>query len=97
MPGKFVKALKTIGRKWFIFLVVVIIIVFFFEQIAAIIITIITIVLFGISYVPTLIFSKKLNKFLGNINVIDDKTVSRKLKRPLSQVRENVQVIKKSK
>ena len=96
MPGKFVKALKTIGRKWFIFLVVVIIIVFFFEQIAAIIITIITIVLFGISYVPTLIFSKKLNKFLGDINVIDDKTVSRKLKRPLSQVQEKMYKLSKN-
>jgi len=96
MPGKFVKALKTIGRKWFIFLVVVIIIIFFFEQIVAIIITIITIILFGISYVPTLIFSKKLNKFLSNINVIEDKSVARRLKRPLSQVQEKMYKLSKN-
>ena len=95
MPGKFVKALKTIGRKWFIFLIVVIIIIFFFEQIAAIIITIITIILFGISYVPTLMFSKKLNKFLSNINVIEDKSVARRLKRPLSQVQEKMYKLSK--
>ena len=56
MPGKFVKTLKTIGRKWFIFLVAVILIVFFFNQLAAIIITIITIILFALSYVPTRLF-----------------------------------------
>jgi len=95
MPGKFVKALKTIGRKWFIFLIVVIIIIFFFEQIVAIIITIITIILFGISYVPTLMFSKKLNKFLSNINVIEDKSVARRLKRPLSQVQEKMYKLSK--
>ena len=96
MPGKFVKALKTIGRKWFIFLVVVIIIIFFFEQIVAIIITIITIILFGISYVPTLMFSKKLNKFLSNINVIEDKSVARRLNRPLSQIQEKMYKLSKN-
>ena len=96
MPGKFVKALKTIGRKWFIFLIVIILIVFFFNQIAAIIITIITIVLFGISYVPTLMFSKKLNKFLSNINVIEDKVVARRLKRPLAQVQEKMYKLSKN-
>ncbi|MHA1320536.1 MAG: hypothetical protein ACTSQ1_12100 [Promethearchaeota archaeon] len=95
MPGKFVKALKAIGRKWFIFLIVVIIIVFFFEPIVAIIITIITIVLFGLSYVPTLIFSKKLNKFLSTINVIEDKSAARRLKRPLSQVQEKMYKLSK--
>ena len=96
MPGKFVKTLKTIGRKWFIFLIVVIIIIFFFEQIAAIIITIITIILFGISCIPTLMFSKKLNKFLSNINVIEDKSVARRLKRPLSQVQEKMYKLSKN-
>lgn len=96
MPGKFAKALKTIGRKWFIILIVIILIVFFFNQIAAIIITIITIVLFGISYVPTLMFSKKLNKFLSNINVIEDKVVARRLKRPLAQVQEKMYKLSKN-
>ena len=86
MPGKFVKILKTIGRKWFIFLVAVILIVFFFNQLAAIIITIITISLFALSYVPTLLFHKKLDKFLNEVDSIEDKTVARKLKRPLTQI-----------
>jgi len=96
MPGKFVKALKTIGRKWFIFLIVTILIVFFFNPFAAIIITIITIILFGISYVPTLLFSKKLNRFLSNITVIEDKVVARRLKRPLAQVQEKMYKLSKN-
>ena len=96
MSGKFVKALKTIGRKWFIFLVLVILIVFIFNQIAAIIITIITIVLFGLSYVPTLLFSKNLNKFLSNIDVIDDKNIARRLKRPLSLIQDKLYKLSKN-
>ncbi len=80
----------------FIILIVIILIVFFFNQIAAIIITIITIVLFGISYVPTLMFSKKLNKFLSNIDVIDDKRVARRLKRPLTSIQEKMYKLSKN-
>ena len=95
MPRKFVKTLKTIGRKWFIFLVAVIIVVFIFYPIAAIVITIITIVLFALSYVPTLLFYKKLNKFLSGVHSIDDKTVARKLKRPLAQLQEKMNKLSK--
>ena len=96
MSGKFVKALKTIGRRWFIFLIIAILIVFIFNQIAAIILVIITIVLFGLSYIPTLLFSKKLNKFLNNIDFIDDKSVSRNLKRPLALIQEKMYKISKN-
>ncbi len=95
MPGKFVKTLKTIGRKWFIFLVAVVLIVFIFNQLAAIIITIITVVLFALSYVPTLLFYKKLDKFLNGVDSINDKTLARKLKRPLVQIQESMYKLSK--
>jgi len=95
MPRKFVKTLKTIGRKWFIFLVAIIIVVFIFYQIAAIIITIITIVLFALSYIPTVLFYKKLNKFLSGVNSIDDKTIARKLKHPLAQIQDKMNKLSK--
>ncbi|MFW9949045.1 MAG: hypothetical protein ACFFKA_02830 [Candidatus Thorarchaeota archaeon] len=95
MPGKFVKTLKTIGRKWFIFLVVIILIVFIFNQLAAIIITIITIVLFALSYIPTMLFYKKFNKFLNEFDSIDDNNVARKLKRPLAQIQERMYKLSK--
>jgi predicted RND superfamily exporter protein len=95
MPGKFVKTLKTIGRKWFIFLVVVILIVFIFNQLAAIIITIITLVLFALSYVPTLLFYKKFDNFLNGVDSIDDKTAARKFKQPVTQIQEKMYKLSK--
>ncbi len=95
MPSKFVKTLKTIGRKWFIFLVIAILIVFIFYPLAAIIMTVITIVLFALSYIPTLFFNKKLKKFLSDCSSIEDKMVARKLKRPLPQIQEKMHHLSK--
>ena len=95
MPGKFVKTIKTLGRWWFIFLVAVILIVFIFNQLVAIIITIITIVLFGLSYVPNLFFYRKLDKYLNETDTIDDTTVSKKLKKPLAEVQEKMYKLSK--
>jgi len=95
MPSKFVKTLKTIGRKWFIFLIIAILIVFIFYQLAAIIMTIICIVLFALSYIPTLFFNKKLKKLLPNYSSIEDKVVARKLKRSLPQIQEKMHNLSK--
>jgi len=95
MTRKFVKTLKRIGRKWFIFLVAIIIVVFIFYPIAAIIITIITIILFALSYIPTFMFYKKLDKFLSGVDLIDDKTVARKFKRPLAPIQEKMNKLSK--
>ncbi len=95
MPSKFVITLKTIGRKWFIFLVIAILIVFIFYQLAAIIMTVVTIVLFALSYIPTLIFNKKLKKLLLDYSSIEDKMVARKLKRSLPQIQEKMHDLSK--
>jgi len=95
VPSKFVKTLKTIGRRWFIFLIITILIVFIFYQLVAIILTIITIVLFALSYVPTLFFNKKLKKLLPNYSSIEDKMVARKLKRSLPQIQEKMHNLSK--
>ncbi len=95
MPSKLVKTLKTIGRKWFIFLVIAILIVFIFYQLAAIIMTVVTIVLFALSYIPTLFFNKKLKKLLSDYSSIEDKMVARKLKRSLPQIQEKMHDLSK--
>lgn len=95
MPSKFVRTLKTIGRKWFIFLVIAILIVFIFYQLAAIIMTIITLVLFALSYIPTLFFNKKLKNFLSDYSSIEDKIVARKLKRSLPKIQEKMHNLSK--
>jgi hypothetical protein len=95
MLGKFVKTLKTIGRWWFIFLVAIILVVFLFNQLAAIIITVITITLFALSYVPTQLFYRRLDKNLNKVKIVDDKTLARKLKRPLAQIQDKMFKISK--
>jgi len=95
MPSKFVKILKKVGRKWFIFLIIAIFIVFIFYHVAAIIMTVITIIIFTLSYIPTLFFNKKLKKFLSDYNSIEDKVVARKLKRSLPQIQEKMYKLSK--
>ena len=57
--------------------------------------TIITIVLFALSYIPTLILNKKLKKLLSDYSSIEDKMVARKLKRSLPQIQEKMHRLSK--
>ena len=57
--------------------------------------TIICIVLFALSYIPTLFFNKKLKKLLPNYSSIEDKVVARKLKRSLPQIQEKMHNLSK--
>jgi hypothetical protein len=96
MTSKFVKYLKSIGRKWFVFLVVIIIIVFIFNQIAALIMTVITLAFFVLSYIPNVIFNKKLAGVLNNVMIIDDKTLARKLKQSLAKIQKKMYTLSKN-
>ncbi len=90
MPKKYIIAIKTIGRKWFLFLVVLIIIIAFFFQILALWMTGITLFLFLLSFIPGLLFKNKLNKFLKNYSKIEDEMIARKINKPLSEIREEL-------
>ena len=57
--------------------------------------TVITIIIFTLSYIPTLFFNKKLKKFLSDYNSIEDKVVARKLKRSLPQIQEKMYKLSK--
>jgi len=81
MPKKLTVILKSIGRKWFFILIFVIIIVAIFNLQVGIWMTIITLILYGLSYIPNLIFGNKLKRFLKNQKSIDDKAIARSLKR----------------
>jgi hypothetical protein len=93
MPKKYIVILKTIGRKWFLILVVVIIIIFFITPVAAIWMTIITIILYLLSYIPELFFSRRLMRFMLKFYSLDDKTIARKLKRPLDKIQEKLFIL----
>ncbi|MHA2035407.1 MAG: hypothetical protein ACW98X_03175 [Promethearchaeota archaeon] len=90
MPKKYIVFLKTIGRKWFAFLIIAIIVITFFNPIAAIWMAVITIILFVLSYIPRLFFKNKLHKFMKGFYKIEDELIARKLKKSLEKVREEM-------
>ncbi|MGV9200297.1 MAG: hypothetical protein ACOC44_17295 [Promethearchaeia archaeon] len=90
MPRKITVFLKSVGRKWFIFLLVIILIVFIYNQELAIWLTVIAIILILLSYVPELLFSTKLTRFMKKYYMIEDDTVAQELERPLREVRQKM-------
>ncbi|MHA1986887.1 MAG: hypothetical protein ACW98D_09630 [Promethearchaeota archaeon] len=90
MPKKYIVFFKTIGRKWFVFLVILIVIIAFFNQILAIWMAGITIALFLLSYIPRFFFKNKIHKFMKGFYKIEDELIARKLKKTLKKVREEM-------
>ncbi|MFX0142787.1 MAG: hypothetical protein ACFE9C_01820 [Candidatus Hodarchaeota archaeon] len=90
MPKKYIVIIKTIGRKWFLFIVAVILIVAIYDTIVAIWMSGITLVLFLLSYIPRLLFKRKLNKFLKKFYKIEDDLIARKFKKPLQKIQDDM-------
>lgn len=90
MPKKYIVIIKTIGRKWFIFLVAIILIVAIYNTVAAIWMSGITLVLFLLSYIPKLIFKRRLNKFLKKFYKLEDELIARKFKKPLQKIQDEM-------
>ncbi len=90
MPKKYIVFFKTIGRKWFAFLIIAIIIIAFFNPVTAIWMAVITIILFFLSYIPRIFFKNKLHKFMKGFYKIEDELIARKLKKSLEKVREEM-------
>jgi hypothetical protein len=86
MVNKIIVLLKTIGRKWFLFLVVAILIIALYNQIAAIVITIISIGLFILSYIPGLYFKHKLIKFMKEYYRIEDTAIAKFFNKPIEKI-----------
>jgi hypothetical protein len=86
MANKIIILLKTIGRKWFLFLVIAILITALYNQIAAIVITIISIGLFVLSYIPGLYFRHKLVKFMKEYYRIEDIAIAKFFGKPIEKI-----------
>ena len=50
----------------------------------------ITLILFLLSFIPNLLFKKKLNKFLKKYSKIEDEIIANKFNRPIKKVREEM-------
>ncbi|MFX1417294.1 MAG: hypothetical protein ACFE9N_00070 [Promethearchaeota archaeon] len=90
MPKKYIVIIKTIGRKWFLFLVAVILIVAIYNPIAAIWMSGITLVLFLLSYIPNLFFKRKLSKFMKKYYKIEDELIARKFNKTLQKIQDRM-------
>ena len=90
MPKKYIVVIKTIGRKWFIFLVAIILIVAIYNTLAAIWLAGITLSLFLLSFVPKILFRRKLNKFVKKFYKIEDELIARKFQKPLQKIQDEL-------
>ncbi|MFX1327344.1 MAG: hypothetical protein ACFE91_04270 [Promethearchaeota archaeon] len=90
MPKKYIVIIKTVGRRWFLFIVAIIIIVAIYNQIAAIWMTGITLVLFLFSYIPGLFFKRKVNKFLKKFYKLEDELIAKKFGKPLEKIQNHL-------
>lgn len=90
MPKKYTVFFKTIGRSWFLILVIAIVILAFFSPIAAVWMASITLALFLFSYIPRLFFKNKIHKFMKDFYKIEDELIARKLRKPISKIREDM-------
>ncbi|MHA1297728.1 MAG: hypothetical protein ACTSUX_09610 [Promethearchaeota archaeon] len=95
MVKKSVFYFKKIMKYWFIILIIMIIIISIYNLNLAIWITVIVIIIYLITFLPDIIFSIKLKKLLKTQLCIDDKTMAKKLKKPLNKIQEKMYQIHK--
>lgn len=96
MPSKIRIFFKSIGRKWFIFLILIIIIIAYAGWVIAenltpaIVVTIIAMALLILSYIWRFFKSKKLKRFMKKYYRVEDKTIAKKLGRSLRSVQDKM-------
>ncbi|MHA1105960.1 MAG: hypothetical protein ACTSPN_09620 [Promethearchaeota archaeon] len=82
--------LLYLRKYWILIVAFIIFIISFYTMITAIWITVIVIIIYLITDVPSLIFSIKFKKFIKGYKSIDDKTISKLLKKPLKKIQEQM-------
>ncbi|MHA1687905.1 MAG: hypothetical protein ACTSYC_00980 [Promethearchaeota archaeon] len=87
MPNKIIIFFKSGGRYWFLLLLFASLIVLFYNQQAALIIGIITVILYFLSFIPSLIFRFRLMRKMKKNVRIDDVTLARISKKRLRKVK----------
>lgn len=90
MLEKFKLILKSLRRYWILMVAFIILIISFYSLVTAIWITVIVIIIYLITDVPSLIFSIKIKKFIKKSKSIDDKTISKLLKKSLKKIQDQM-------
>lgn len=96
MPRNYIIVLKSIARKWFLFVIIIILIVAYIgwviykTVIAAVILTAIILTLFALYYFWRIYTSKRIEIVIKKYYRIDDITMAKKVKRSLTFVQEKM-------
>ncbi|MEJ2251533.1 MAG: hypothetical protein P8Y70_10065 [Candidatus Lokiarchaeota archaeon] len=75
MPKKYIVFLKSVGRRWFLLLIIILIIVALYNITLSIILTIVTLILFLLSYIPRFLLKRKMLKTMKEYYRIEEKTL----------------------
>ena len=81
---------EVIRKYWFYGLIGIIFIIFLFDNVLAIWLTVIFLIIFLIIYLPSLSFTGKLIRYMKKQNVVEDKLVAQKFKRPLDEIKKKM-------
>lgn len=88
--------LKLISKYGFILIIVIIVIIFIFNRAVAIWFTLVLILLFSLWYLPTLTFKGKIVRLIKENSTIADDDLSKILRRPIEEIREEISKISKN-
>jgi len=80
--------LKAIKKYWIIIFAVIVIAISFANLPIAIWITLIAIIVYLASWIPSIMFSRNFKKFMKENKTFDDITISKKINKPLSKIQE---------
>lgn len=87
MVKKYVKIAKRIWRLWFIILIVIIVVVAFYNLPVAIILTVITLILFVGSYIPSFFFKSRVLRYVKKYYRITEDEIIQHFKNKQEKVR----------
>ena len=85
--------LKAIKKYWIFIFALIVIAIAFANLLVAIWITLIALIVYLASWIPSILFSRNFKKFIKEYKTFDDNTISKKLKKPLNKIQEHMFIL----
>ena len=82
--------LKAIKKYWIFIFAVIVIAIAFTNLSIAIWITLIAIIVYLASWIPSILCSRSFKKFMKDYKTFDDITIAKKIKKPLNKIQEHM-------
>ena len=85
--------LKAIKKYWIFIFAIIVIAISFANLSVAIWITLIALIVYLASWIPSIMFSRNFKKLMTEYKTIDDITISKKIKKPLNKIQERMFIL----